>query len=106
MQGEDDMKRFDDPAQPIRVAVGETFALALPGNPTTGYTWQLETDEEHLLLLGQEFEPGKSGVGSGGQEVFRLHAQAPGEVELACEYRRPWSDAVRDSRRFQIVIEP
>ena len=98
------MKRFDDPTQPIHVAVGETFALALPGNPTTGYTWQVEPDEHYLRLLSQEPELEQPGVGAGGQEVFRLQAQAPGEVELTCKYCRPWSDAVRDTRQFRVMI--
>lgn len=36
------MHRFDDPARAIRVAPGEVFAIALAGNPTTGYTWQTD----------------------------------------------------------------
>ena len=57
------MNDFDDSAQPIHVEAGETFALALTGNPTTGYTWQADVDEAHLALLGQEFKAGGGGVG-------------------------------------------
>ena len=74
------VQRFSDPAEPIRVRAGETFAIVLAGNPTTGYTWQAETDTPALELLGQQFEAGKGSVGAGGQEVLHFQAQQPGEV--------------------------
>ncbi len=51
------MQRYSDPAQVIRVAAEEAFAIELAGNPTTGYTWQAEVEAGHLELVGQEFEP-------------------------------------------------
>ena len=99
------MARFDDPAKPIHVTAGDTFALALAGNPTTGYTWQVAVDARYLEILGQEFEPGGAGVGAGGNEVFQLRALAAGESEIACEYRRPWDREARDTKRFRVVIQ-
>ena len=32
------MQRFDNPTEPIQVAAGETFAVALAGNPNCGKT--------------------------------------------------------------------
>ncbi len=98
------MVRFDDPVTPIHVAAGETFILALAGNPTTGYTWQVIVDAQYLEILGQEFEPHGTGVGAGGVEVFRLRALAAGESEIACEYRRPWDREARDTKRFRVTI--
>ena len=92
------MKRYADPRNPIQVAVGDEFAIELEGNPTTGYTWQIQTDSRHLALLGQEFEPGGKGVGAGGREVFRFHVLASGEAEIDCEYRRPWDKGKTGSR--------
>jgi inhibitor of cysteine peptidase len=99
------MHRVDDPTQVTRVRVGEQLAIALAGNPTTGYTWQVEAESDCLELLGQEFERGGQGVGAGGQEVFTFRAVGKGEAEIACTYRRPWDAAARDSRRFRVVIE-
>jgi predicted secreted protein len=98
------LRRFDDPAQAIQVAVGETFAVRLAGNPTTGYTWQASVDSTYLELVGQEFEPGAEGVGAGGHEVSRFRARAAGETEIVFEYRRPWGGAARDAARFRVVI--
>jgi inhibitor of cysteine peptidase len=98
------MNDFDDSAQPIHVEAGETFALALTGNPTTGYTWQANVDEAHLALLGQEFKAGGGGVGAGGRQVFHFQALAPGETEIRCVYKRPWEAEADETRRFQVEI--
>lgn len=98
------MKTYADPIAAIQVAVGDRFAIELAGNPTTGYTWQIHVDSQHLELLSQEFEPGGEGVGAGGQEVFRFRVLAAGETEIACEYRRPWDKEVRDTKRFRVVV--
>jgi len=98
------MHTFDDPVQDIGVGLGETFALALPGNPTTGYTWQADVDVAYLQLVAQEFAPQGPAVGAGGREVFRFRALQAGETELAFEYRRPWGGEARDSRRFRVLI--
>jgi inhibitor of cysteine peptidase len=98
------LRSFDDPAQAIQVAAGETFAVRLAGNPTTGYTWQANVDSSYLELVYQEFEPGGEGVGAGGHEVFRFRARETGETEIVFEYRRPWGGAARDVARFQAIV--
>lgn len=98
------MKRFDDATQVIHVGVGQSFALALEGNPTTGYTWQAEVDETCLQLLGREFEPLGRGVGAGGREVVRFRALQAGETEIALEYRRPWEAEARETKHFSVRI--
>jgi inhibitor of cysteine peptidase len=98
------VKRFADPGVTIRVDAGESFAIELAGNPTTGYMWQPDVDSQHLELLGQEFEPGGEGVGAGGVEVFHFRALAAGETEIACEYRRAWDKESRDTKRFPVAI--
>jgi predicted secreted protein len=98
------MLRFEDPTKVIHVAAGESFAIALAGNPTTGYTWQASVDAPSLELVSQEFEPGGQGVGGGGQEVFCFHAHVIGETGISFEYRRLWEGAARDTRRFRVEI--
>jgi inhibitor of cysteine peptidase len=98
------VRRFDDPVQAIHVAVGETFAIALASNPTTGYTWQTAVDPRCLTLLAQELEPGGDAIGAGGQEVFRFRARQAGEAEITFEYRRPWGGRARGTERFRLVI--
>jgi len=47
------LRSFDDPAQAIQIAAGETFEVRLAGNPTTGYTWQANAN--HQFKVGGEY---------------------------------------------------
>jgi inhibitor of cysteine peptidase len=99
------MRTYDVPGQTVRVAAGERFAVALEGNPSTGYTWQLSADEQYLTLLAQDFEPHGQGVGASGREIFRFRARSPGRATITCEYRRPWDQKARDTASFEVQIE-
>jgi predicted secreted protein len=98
------MHRFDDPARAIRVAPGEVFAIALAGNPTTGYTWQADFDGQCLALIEQTFEPAGQGVGAGAREVFRFRAVRRGTTQIGFVYQRPWGGEPHDAKRFRVVI--
>lgn len=98
------MRRFEDPVGLIRVTVGEAFAVALVGNPTTGYNWQASVDAQYLELLAQEFEMEGKAAGAGGRDVFRFRALETGETRIAFEYRRPWGGHALDIRRIGLVI--
>ena len=97
------MQRFDDPAQAIHVATDQIFAIEVAGNPTSGYLWEARFDGHHLELQAQAYEPGKA-VGAGGRETLSFRALKAGETEVLLEYRRPWEQEVRDSRRFRVEI--
>lgn len=58
----------------------ETFAAALPSNPTTGYGWAADCPDGG----------GEKLCGSGGMERFEFAAPSKGECEIKFEYRRPW----------------
>jgi inhibitor of cysteine peptidase len=99
------MQRFKHPSRTIHVQEGEEFAIALASNPTTGYTWQADADEDYLELLGQELEGHGQSVGAGGEEAFTFRCLAQGKTEITFNYLRPWEPAVRDTKRFRVVIE-
>jgi inhibitor of cysteine peptidase len=98
------MQRFDEPAEPIQVAPKERFAIALPANPTTGYSWQATVDPTYVELCDQAFEPGGEAVGAAGREVFRFEARRAGKTEIAFEYRRPWGSSPRETRHCPLLI--
>jgi inhibitor of cysteine peptidase len=79
----------------IRVAPGQILVVKLPGNPTTGYSWQDRiAGDATLELCGKpEFQPdaAPSGmVGVGGTEIWKFKALKPGRETLRMEYSRPW----------------
>jgi inhibitor of cysteine peptidase len=99
------MLRYDSTAKVIQVGVGETFAVALEGNPSTGYTWQVDVDDRYLEQVAQEFEPAGEGVGAAGYEVCRFRALGAGKTHIALAYQRPWDHKARDTRQIQVVIK-
>ena len=87
----------------MQVAAGGTVVVELPGNPTTGYIWQVTANDESILLpTGYEFTPDSDAIGAGGMEQFKFNAMAPGTVELALANSRTWetdTPPARDLRR-------
>jgi inhibitor of cysteine peptidase len=87
--------------QPLRnglttLSVGQTLKIALPGNVTTGYQWQVaETYAEVLSpdspFGGEVTDPHAPGmVGVGGTSAWRFRAVRPGTVTLTFTYARSW----------------
>jgi len=77
----------------IDVQSGEKIMLALPGNPTTGYSWEASEEPSAEILRplpGEPYRPESSLIGAGGTFLFRYEAVGPGEVTLNFVYHRPW----------------
>jgi inhibitor of cysteine peptidase len=84
-----------DNGKTVKEPLGETFALRLQENPTTGYSWNLSLPKG-LTLSRDEYIPSSTGgqlVGGGGVRSFTLVAVEKGEQILSAEYRRPWIPA-------------
>jgi len=74
----------------IEISVGEEFSIALASNPSTGYSWMVEVDEEFVEMTSQSFMPQSEQVGAGGVEVFTFNPMIEGETEIKFSYLRPW----------------
>lgn len=87
---------FTDASQNITVAAGEEFFVALPSNPTTGYTWtQTVIDGKVLAYEGNVFQPpGGGAIGAGGQQIFIYHANRSGTTSIGFAYARPFETGV------------
>ena len=71
--------------------VGQQFRIVLPGNPTTGYTWQYTTIGDDALNIKGGFQSSNPGLtGAGGQFIFIGTAIAPGRETVVFTYARPW----------------
>ncbi|MCX5786563.1 MAG: protease inhibitor I42 family protein [Elusimicrobia bacterium] len=80
----------------FELAMGETFQVSLPENPTTGYQWEVYKSGAPFVGLEKEEyiapEENLSGhiVGRGGTKLLTFEAAKPGEAELALRLRRSW----------------
>jgi inhibitor of cysteine peptidase len=84
---------------------GDFVTIALPSNPTTGFSWHLGAIDEPILELrdGPDFTPRSDLVGAPGVELFRFRAMAGGETTIEMEYRRPWERGPSD-KTYSVTI--
>jgi inhibitor of cysteine peptidase len=94
-----------DDGEQIELQKGETLAVSLEGNPTTGYTWEVvEVDEQVLRQIGEPaFTPESEAVGAPGEQVLRFRAAGEGRTTLRLVYHRPWEEA-EPERTFSVEV--
>ncbi len=74
---------------------GDSFAIRLAENRTTGYRWKLgEWDQVVITNTSDKYVPPHIGVpGAAGEHVWEFSAGSPGHTTLRLEYRRSWESA-------------
>ena len=84
-----------DAAQPISVAVGDEFFIALASNVTTGYSWTPAVgDDKTVAYEGNVYQPPASqAMGAGGQQIFIFHANRSGNTTIVFNYGQPFDPA-------------
>jgi predicted secreted protein len=101
----------DDGAH-ITVRAGDSFAVRLHENATTGYRWVLdpalasflvEQSEEHLPASSEE-----SGIGAGGSAVFAfvVVAGARGDGIVRLRHGRSWEARPLETCTFYVTASP
>lgn len=93
----------------VELQVGETMRVTLASNPTTGYSWQILTNDPQVLEPQGEpvyrSDPSAQGlVGAGGTETFTFVARQPGTVKLALGYLRPWEEGVPPVQTYTLTV--
>lgn len=90
----------------IQADDSENILIALELNPTTGYKWEGEYDEEYLEFINKEYiTDSPELIGSGGSEVFNFLALKPGETEIEFFYARAWEDDPIQKKIYKIIIK-
>jgi predicted secreted protein len=95
-----------DSGSTIDLRSGDTLELALDGNPTTGFTWEMDpVDTGILLQIGESgFKPDANTTGSGGTFTWRFEAVNSGQTLLRLAYHRPFEQGVPPARIFEATI--
>jgi inhibitor of cysteine peptidase len=94
----------------FEVAVDGTVIVALPSNPSTGYSWAIVAPEPANLELEGEpkFVPAGSTtpvVGAPGTEVFTLKATSTGTSILSMAYSRSFEPGATPEKTFTVTVE-
>ena len=90
----------------VALKVGDRFEVALPGNPTTGFTWEIAQGAGRVVKQdgAPEFHPDRSLVGSGGTVTFHLVAAVKGTTVLRLVYHRKWEKDVPPAKTFEVTV--
>jgi inhibitor of cysteine peptidase len=95
-----------DTGRSIELRVGDTLEVSLPGNPTTGFEWEVaKMDPAILRSRGEpEFVPSSSALGSGGIQTIRFETVGTGQMKLTLIYHRPFEKDTPPARTFEVTI--
>ncbi|AKB37288.1 hypothetical protein MSSAC_2698 [Methanosarcina siciliae C2J] len=86
---------------------GEKFTLQLRGNPTTGYSWQLNVSEG-LSILSEDYtqDPAPEGyTGVSGIYTWVIQAVDPGSQQVNGIYKRLWENTTGTEDNFTLAVE-
>jgi len=87
----------------VHLMAGDTLRVSLPGNPSTGYTWQVvKVDRKLLKPAGYVFKPAGSRPGAGGVETRRFTALQAGTTRLRLGQTQSGSGHV--AKTFLVIV--
>jgi len=90
----------------LTVESGVKFDIELASGPSTGYTWQLQSLPEGVLLLGSDFvQASQAKIGDGGLQVFHLKTQRPGRFRLLFVRKRKWETEPIETKQIDVDAE-
>ena len=95
-----------DDGRLIELEIGGKLEIILPGNPTTGFQWEVsEINSAILEPIGEpKFEPSSNAVGSGGNVTLRFEAVGTGQTELKLIHHRPFEENIPPMQTFEVTI--
>jgi inhibitor of cysteine peptidase len=95
-----------------RLRSGQTLAIALPSNGSTGYAWRLAEFDSAILARGEPFGNEVTNahpvgtVGVPGETRWQFRATARGQTTLVFAYARPWEAGTRpaETARYTVTV--
>jgi inhibitor of cysteine peptidase len=95
-----------DNGKDIDVQVGETIALRLPENPTTGYRWAFDDlDTAAVTAKDGDHTQSSEAVGSGGETTWSLTPTAAGSTPIKLKLWRHWEGDTSIRKRFEVTLK-
>lgn len=95
-------------ADVLRLAPGAVIPIELSENPSTGYSWRIDSDAsaglDHVAVTDSGHRRGAHMPGAPGTHVWMVRAGSPGKTTIVFAYQRPWEPAPVETRQVTIVI--
>ncbi len=94
-----------DSGKKISLVKGQVLHLSLPGNPSTGYSWDYTSKLDQLVLkeINHEYLSDSTLVGAGGMDNWEFKAVGGGTATVSLKYSRPW-ESVQPEKTFQVEV--
>lgn len=95
-----------DSGKTIEMRVGSSILVDLPGNPTTGYMWEVSSMDRAILqkIGDHKFSTNSNVIGAPGKVSMRFRVIGTGRTELVLAYRRSWEKNVAPAKTFSVKI--
>jgi inhibitor of cysteine peptidase len=90
----------------VQLRVGDTLRVVLPANVSTGYSWQVASNDAGVLqpASSQNGQAAPRRMGAPGQQTLSFTARAPGQDHLTLTYARPWEKGTKPARTYSVTI--
>ena len=82
--------------------------IEMEGNPTTGYTWVYEIEDESIIFVDEKIKylGAKNMVGAPSLFTYTITSRKPGSTELRFEYKRPWEDKpAEETKTYTVTVD-
>ncbi|MDQ1431526.1 MAG: inhibitor of cysteine peptidase [Actinomycetota bacterium] len=88
---------------PIAVPNGAEFVIALPANPSTGYSWTAGDDHDITFVSSRQLAGGNQ-PGAAGTQELTFRATNIGTTTLVLAYARPFESGVPPVKTAQFPV--
>jgi len=95
-----------DRGKTVAARPGDTITITLAENPTTGYRWAIEHQDQNVVhIVDDKYTSGGTSPGAGGTRTFTLQADHPGTAPFSVKLWREWVGDSSVSERFEVVVK-
>ena len=91
----------------MKVQLGDQIKVTVPGNPTTGYTWELAAICADVLEPGLDPEYVRDSTlpGAAGRFTFQFTVRSQGYTKVILAYRRTWGKDIPPVKTFEMTAD-
>ena len=86
----------------------EKKTIELKGNPTTGYTWLYEIEDESVISIEEDVKylGAKGLVGATSLFTYIVTARKAGSTKITFEYKRPWeTQPALETKVYEVSVD-
>jgi inhibitor of cysteine peptidase len=98
---------INDNGSTIEIAVDTVVTISLEGNPSTGFAWAIDHNDQTILKnIQSKFDAtSAASIGSNGKFTFRFQCQKKGNGKISLKYWRHWEGDASVTKRFEVRVK-